>query len=211
MKKIAYASLMLVLVAANIGMAAPVFSDNFESGSLSQWTGVNGGPHSGVIVADPLNASNNVLHFIGKGLDGDLFSPAIPVPAGQPITLSFDYLGTNANSGGAVVYTKGLVADVTNWGEEPDPISWNNVWLADSDSFNGIRPAPYVLATDNQWHSYSITFTPVWSNPRIMLQDYIYSGTNTSAYFDNVSVTPEPVSLVLLGTGSLFLLRRRRH
>ena len=54
-------------------MAVPVITDDFESG-LGGWTGKGGGAHDGIIVADPFNASNNVLTFTSLESAGEIFT-----------------------------------------------------------------------------------------------------------------------------------------
>jgi len=56
--------------------AATVFYDDFESGSLSQWTGRNGGAHHGDIVVDSMDPANHVLTFNQLNSGGDIFSVA---------------------------------------------------------------------------------------------------------------------------------------
>src|ERR1700753_3661804 len=76
--------------------AGTLFSDNFESGSLSSsnWSI----PGRGTIVVDPLNSSNHVLAFNQLATGGDIFT--VPLNLGVPqITLSFDYLGLDGTSG----------------------------------------------------------------------------------------------------------------
>ena len=61
--------------------------------TLDQWTGKYFGPHSGIVVTDPLDGENLVVTFLQPTAGGDIFSDEFPVADGFLVTLSFDYLG----------------------------------------------------------------------------------------------------------------------
>ncbi len=86
----------IFLSEANL-LAATLFFDDFESGSLSQWVGLNGGANHGLIVADPRagHLGNNVLTFTQLGSGGDIFTAAsFPSPGGAHFQLMLeDFVG----------------------------------------------------------------------------------------------------------------------
>ena len=87
-------ALLGALTVANVKASDVVlFSDGFESG-LSQWTGFNGSPSSGVVVPDPLGSGSQVVSFTGISYIGDLFTLSpISVVGATSVKVRFDYLG----------------------------------------------------------------------------------------------------------------------
>lgn len=170
--------------------ATPVFEDGFESG-LSQWEGKLGGAHNGITVADPLSSGHGqVLGFSAPKSGGDLFSIASFGPG--EYTLSFDYLGVPATSGG---FAGGYIG-IRHWGDR---------WLAGSPAGGSLLS----LVDDGAWHSYSVQFTSLTSF-KLMLEDFKTPGGN--ALFDNVRLsTPEAgTTLALFGLSFAALAGVRR-
>ncbi|WP_457576530.1 PEP-CTERM sorting domain-containing protein [Desulfomarina sp.] len=175
--------------------AMTVFSDDFESGDLLQWTGRGGGAHHGQIVSDPAGGTGQVMNFFGMNSGGDIFSSAA-FDAGE-YWLSFDYYGDteafnipdNQNTGGYVGISQGF-AGIHRWKYATGTASH----------------AQDVLIDDNSWHSYTFNFTAPWAF-HLMLEDFSGSGGGAGdAYFDNIVLSdtnpvPEPATLVLFGAG----------
>ncbi len=199
---------MIVLVSlSSVGaFANPVFVDDFE-GDLSLWTGKSGGVHHGVIVADPLNAGNNVLSFTALNSAGDIFTvAAFDLVAGQAYTVSFDYLGLPnqipGGSGGFAGLSQGYPG--------------THMWYYGTNTTSGAAP---ILVDDGQWHTYTYGFTApttIGSSIHLMFEDFRYSSASVAgdAFFDNVQITTVPVPgamlLGCLGLGLTGYLRRRR-
>jgi len=187
-----------ITISAN---AAILFSENFESGSLAQWTAGNA-----QIVVDPLDSSNNVLNFTSLNSAGDIFSTNSLFSSNSNLfTLSFDYLGDNNDSGGFFGYSQGLPA--------------NHVWLAGSDTnYTGTTLwqdnlsgslTDRILVGNKNWQHYSFTFTSSFNPIHLMIEDFVGSDNFAgNAYFDNIELTdaasvPEPSILALFGMGLL--------
>jgi hypothetical protein len=195
--------------------AAPVFTDDFESG-LGSWVAKGGGlaTTQATTVADPLVVGNNVLRFTVLNAGGSILSAAV-FPAAT-YTIEFDYLGLGV-SGASVPDDFGGFLGIGVLAGDPC-----NCWLAGTQAGYVTTPPFQPLAhliDDGAWHHYSITFTappgPFAGGFRIMLEDFSGSGgIPGDAYFDNVSLAavPEPVtaSLLLLGLGLLAMTARRR-
>lgn len=75
-------------------LALPVPVGVFKN-DLSVWTGKSacGGAHSGVIVVDPLGASNHVLTFTAQESAGAIFTADTATSPKGACTVTFDYLG----------------------------------------------------------------------------------------------------------------------
>lgn len=198
MKSLRRLSLALALVAAGAAHAAPVLSDNFQSGlSSAVWT-TNA---SGVVVTDPLNSGNSVLAFTTTRGGGDIWS--LPVGVAGNYTVSFDVLGT-CSSGNCGAFLG--IQDST--GEH---------WLFGDQTYG----TPHPTRTTGAWQHISFSFTAT-SAFRVKMEDY--NGAPRDIYFDNLCVAsdgscsatatrlPEPGALALVGVAlaGLGIARRRR-
>lgn len=139
--------------------ASPVtlFSDSFESGSLSRWTGITSDAHHGVIVQDPLNAGNRVLSFTALTTGGDIWSKPIVIfgqPNPQGWRLSFDFLGL-AQGGVQPPEFGGMVGVMYPPG--------TGAWVAGTypPAVNGVGSPQVQLIPDGAWHHYDMDITPV--------------------------------------------------
>lgn len=212
MKRVLLMIIGAVFVVLCSGQASAIllFSDNFEDGNLSAWTGKNGS-HSAVIVSDPdlARGPNNVLRFARTATGGDIFTKGYFDSAIDQFRLSFDYLGdpskggANDDLGGFIGYT---TAAVPGTGSES---KGTNAWLAGT---NENYPLPLVHLLDTgQWQHIEIYF----SNPgaiSLMLEDFLKPiglGKAGDVYFDNIVLenppdaapVPEPATMLLLGSG----------
>ncbi len=179
--------------------ATILFSDNFENGSLSQWTGKNDGTNYGQIVSAPAAAqSNKAMNFTHMGSGGDIFS--IDSFSAGSYWLSFDYFGDTTQYISSTDNTGGYLGISNSY-------PGSHTWLYATGSVSG---ASDVLIDDNSWHSYTFTFTAN-DNFHLMLEDFSGSGGGAGdAYFDNFSLSdtnpvPEPATMILFGTGLLGL------
>ena len=191
--------------------ATTLFSEDFEGGNLDQWTGKNGGAHQGIIVSDPLCPGNNVLSFSGLENAGDVFSSEIVVSVGQPITISFEYLGLALPQSVPDDFGGFLgVSDETNPLSDRVDVKWLAGSLA---SYMGPGYSlEQHLIDDNEWRAYEITIPNLFPSFHLMIEDWISSGgVAGDVFFDNISVVPEPSSLTLAALALFGLLAHGRR
>ena len=181
---------MLAVLAVSVCSAQAVFVDDFEAG-IDNWDGAsialettnvspNGGSTQALLINNP-NPTNGIWEG-GFTTGGDQIY--FPVIGGAEYTLSFDYYGIN-NS----VYC-----------------GWY-IFNADGDSVSG-GGADFGW-TSNAWDTYTFTRTLAADADHAYL-GFFPTGPASSIIIDNVSYTPEPMTMSLLGIGGLALLRRRR-
>lgn len=186
--------------------AGVLFSDNFEGASLNpgNWaSNVNGAP-----VVDPLNASNQVLHFTNNGSGGDLFST--PIATVATYYLSFDYYFSTAafSFGGGFV---GVNAPGETW------------LLGDCGGCYGTYSSLLNNIPGDVWNHVELSFplADIGTGP-VSLKLEQFQGPAGNAYFDNIVVsddafaatsTPEPASgiLFVVGAGLTFFARRLKR
>jgi hypothetical protein len=160
-----------------------LFSDDFQT-DLSAWTTVG----YGVLVADALNPSNQVITFSHTANSGNMWSPAIVVEASSTYVFSFRYRGAvnGVDSGGYLWLVDpfyGNAALCPTWGTQPD------------NSF-------VELIDDGAWHTYDLTFhvtdffDPIGGTLKITLEDWDgAAGINPppniagDAFFDDICLT----------------------
>jgi hypothetical protein len=217
--KVSTATLLAAAALTSSASAATLYSDNFE-----RVTGINSAGFSytgqGGLVANmhgfidvnpdptPPNTSAGVLSFTQTNSGGDTFtSAAFAVTPGETYTLSFDYYGElptspdpGANGNGGFI---GL----------SDGFPGNHYWLAGTNlAFTGgglnivAVPIGTQLVDDDDWHSYSILFTPGAgvTNLHIMLEDFTLRPGD--AYFDNLAINSVPLPASAWGGLSLLAL-----
>lgn len=198
-----------MIVALACAAQAPAFAavgiaEDFQTG-LGGWTDRNPLNPESAVVADPLNAGNNVLSFTRLGFGGSILSNNTVSSSGL-FTISFDYLGQPGKGG--VAGDLGGYLGVSSGG-----FSGGEMWLAGTGG-----GTPIDLIDDGAWHHYTLTFqSTIGQSLRLKLEDFDGSGgVAGDVYFDNVRITsavPEPasVAMALVGLVGLAVVRRRAN
>mgnify|MGYP002641060786 FL=1 len=186
--KFVFISLLLALTFNANASVINVFTDDFESGNLSKWTGKNGGPTTGSIVVDPLDSSNHVLNFNSLGSGGDIFS-LDTVATTSTFTLSFDYMGSGSSGGGDGFLGLSL------------GLPGSHTWL-----FGNSYPSVTTLIDDGVWRNYLVEISNPYPGQSVHLMMEDFRAVAGNAYFDNIlladtSAIPEPSILALMGFG----------
>ena len=187
---------VIALCLATQVRAEELFYDGFDD--LSAWTGKNGGPHTGVVVDDPLRPGNSVLSFFGLTTRGDVHSREIEVSPDRHYQLEFEYLGipgrgVDGDLGGAI----GFSDDLSFPGGQ-------HIWL--DATVATIHGPNATLIDDGTWKKYIVeldpfdpdrlaspdltaAFYPTNNTIRLIIEDFSDSGgVAGDVYFDNIRV-----------------------
>jgi hypothetical protein len=166
-----------------------LFKDDFESGSLAQWSGKGGAQHHGTIVNDPLSSTNHVLTFTAIETGGDIYSTVIGTNALATggVLLSFDFLALPKSAFPPPEYG-GFIGIDTEPGEY--------YWLAGTylGALSLPPPSQVLLVTDGLWHHYEMDLTQVLAltnaaSFQVVLEDWAERGsTPGDVFFDNIEV-----------------------
>jgi hypothetical protein len=222
MKRLAFLYVIAFVVVS--AQAAVIFEDNFEDGTLNKWT--IDGRQQGTSLAEVVEIqSNKMAHLQHKGYTeitiGKLltYSPLINFEFDLKSIVSspygphdddssaggvvFQYLDESSNMLGYVVYARSSSDYLFSY-------------------YNPFPECEVFEISDNNFHTYSLNASDLLSNLEI---DYSSvksvrfgfaagaSGTSSSlisdVWVDNVVVTPEPATLLLLAAGSLAVLRKK--
>ena len=214
-----------IMFGSTAARATMLFSDNFE-GDLSAWTGKYGGAHSGEIVVDPLDPTNRALHFTDFNSEGDIYTVESFTSKIDLFRLEFDYLG-DLSQGGDSLDLGGFVGFTT---VDPGLGVENQMtlqWLA--GSMENYPLSIMTLPDTGSWVHVEIWF-PSADPISLVVEDYMKAtgiAIAGDAYFDNIELntpytwgqfldspnpTPEPATMLLMGSGLLGLasFRKRR-
>ena len=214
----------VLLLAAGGAQAGFLYNETFEDGTVGDWDTCS------IVTADAARTGNfgmrvRPTNCMTNLLDLPLIDPpaAIPYPIEVTIPFNLDQLPANSTWALEVRY------DTTGDGVEDNKINMGiNNWTAPTWEYKiPFNQGPLHFISTGVWHEFKVVFTatgieafvdddPKWDtatpNARPTMIDVGWiQGTGEGSYaVDDVTVTPEPVTMAMLGIGGLALLRRRR-
>jgi hypothetical protein len=206
MKKLLLITISIFLF-SSIANASLLFSEDFSGSNLDSWYTI-----FGETVADPTDATNNVLGFSNQNSWGDAFSPLIDNSVSS-YWISFDYYSTDttsANGGGFFGIDEDGYKPLDTDGGVAGP-NGPHTWLIGTPAYSNIE---YLPQSNSTWqHIVSSFNAPEWSQFSLMFEDFRAPGGD--AYFDNINLydsnpVPEPATFILLGSGLAGLAFYRR-
>ena len=197
--------MLLVAVLATSAQANLLSNGDFETGDLTGWWTANWGSEDQYIAV--VTDGTYVAEIYTVGGDGVQLGQDVAVGA-SPVTVSLDYkvpAGSWNAMGVSVNYY-----DASGW------LDYGWTLIYDYESAGG---------GDDAWHSYTTEGKPagtgvgelegLWTTPAGTTYISMYISqwgwvSGDGAHYDNVVLTPEPATVLLLGLGGLALIRRKR-
>lgn len=218
----------LLIASTSTLNADVIFEDDFESGNLDLWT-VNGRQQGDNLAEVVDKYGSKMAHLYHQGYTEIDLTMENLIYYDENLSFSFDmeaqltsgfsstdyryasgeaefaFLDSGQNRLGLVSYVKATssyIFDVTN----PEP-EYHLFQIPDDEGLASYATSVQDLLSHITIDEESISFVKV----RFFAYGSEISDTLTSnVWIDNVSITPEPCSLLLLGSGVLLVLRKRR-
>jgi hypothetical protein len=204
MKKLAGLLLVLAVVAPASAVNLLVNGD-FSAGETG-WTRW----------AAPWGASNYAvgptdLQYLNQGQQGSFgLYQVVPVPASEMVEVSADWAGDINGAGWAEVMLYTSADPNANWANIADTGNASDIAFK-KDSWGMNPPTAWT------WQAASLSPHPSGNGGVIHSEGYVcvatklgsVSGSAVGVEFDNIVLTPEPATMLLLGIPVLFLRRRR--
>lgn len=164
--------------------------------------------------------SNSPTDWGAWGWNGWLNRDSPPSIDTQSVKMWWDDTGIWQSYAGTAGETYEYSVQVQDWSGNTNEITWDAVLAACfyTDTGGFLLRQEFVLDTatvaDDVWHTLSGTATAPDETYWVQMQLYLTGwedGIDGSIYFDNASLTlvPEPMTMVLMGLGGIFLRRRR--
>jgi hypothetical protein len=222
MKRLAFLYVIAFVVVS--AQAVVIFEDDFEDGTLNKWT--IDGRQQGTSLAEVVEIqSNKMAHLQHKGFTEITIEKIFTYSS--LLNFEFDFKSVVSSSYGPHDddFSAGyFIFRFLN--ESGSQLGWVMYARSSSDYlFNYYNPFPECEVfeiSDNNIHTYSLNASDLLSNLEI---DYSSvksvrfgfaagaSGTSSSlisdVWVDDVTITPEPATLLLLAVGSLAVLRKK--
>ncbi|MCB9837985.1 MAG: hypothetical protein H6813_01485 [Phycisphaeraceae bacterium] len=197
-------------LAAGAASASIVFHDDFESGSLANWTGKSFGAHDAHVENDPTNGANKAITFETLESAGEIFSVTeFSFADASSYEVSFDYLG--------FAKERSVAGDFGGYVGVSQGTPGTHQWMYGTSNVSGAAPD---LVDDGVWRTYTFAvdadtaFGGGASGFHLMFEDFSGAGgVAGDVFFDNITVraVPSPGAGVLAATGFLSISRRRKR
>lgn len=181
---------------------------NIGSEASATWISGSSNGQGFQLGQDPSDSGNYYLQSIYAAYVGQIIDMG-GESTQQEFTLSFKYTSDNAGTNARAVVLGG---DAGGMNLIHNGTTGGTVDLLDGGPILFSGNAKNTATTGNvQWETLTYTFTPTAD------YDYLIVGLTSSGSvsdivgFDDISLTPEPATMSLLGLGGLALIRRRRR
>ena len=201
LKRLLYLGFLLIVVVAMPAQAVNLVTNgNFNTGDTTGWwtyTGdplneniavVNPGGYDGSPALEMYNATNSYSATVGQTL---------AITAGMSFTESLVYADSEWGGSGITLWFYDVATPSGTW--DSHVLDWNWNTIANNWEFPG----------DGTWKSFtSPTITAPAGTLSVLFK--LEQWGNSTIDYDNIVVTPEPATMLLLGLGGLALARRRK-
>lgn len=221
-----------------VGTALTSASPTTNGGS---WTIVKAGSATVEVAADPTGGGGNVLYYKTLAAADTHLRAVLGEATSDPITLKFDYYNpTVATTNYVTLYAYDSAGTRTIYDTTVDPASRPGVhtFIGYGPGYDATSSG-YVLPND-KWISVEMSFPDVSGTSSSFTRSYtitdratgdvLYSNSSLSLaaaedtkyfqfmsagastyYLDNISVVPEPMTMMVIGMGgAMFMIKRKR-
>ena len=201
LKRLLCFGFLSMLVAAMPAQAVNLVTNgNFNTGDTSGWWTYIGDPaNEAISIVNPggYDSTPALEMYNATGSFSATVGQTLAITAGMSFTESLVYADSQWGGSGITLWFYDVATPSGTWDEHV--IGWNWNTIADN----------WASAGDGTWKSFTSPVITAPTGTQSVLFKLEQWGNSTIDY-DNIVVTPEPATMLLLGLGGLALARRRK-